>query len=276
MRLVICLAMLLALARPAVAAQLHIFAAGSLLAAFTAMLHEFGAPQGAVAPPVFGPAGLLRARIAAGAPADLFASADLTQPRRIAAARGGLPVIAFAENRLCVVARASLGLTQPDLLDHLLDPHTRLATSTPGADPGGDYAEALFARAEALHPGARAALDAKALRLVGGAHTPLLVPGHGAVAGVFLARRADAMLGYCSSAPAVLREVPGLVSVPVPPALAVRPVYGMVVLSPENTLADRFALFIMSERGQAILARFGFVPVAPPRHAVVPASSVRQ
>src|SRR5579875_1419358 len=121
MRLVACLAVLLAFVRPVMAEPLHILAAGSLSAAFTALLHAFHAPAGAVAAPVYGPAGLLRSRIEAGAPADLFASADLAQPRRIAAERGGLPVMAFAENRMCVVARASLGLTPANLLDRLLD-----------------------------------------------------------------------------------------------------------------------------------------------------------
>jgi molybdate transport system substrate-binding protein len=62
-----------------------------------------------------------------------------------------------------------------------------------------------------------------------------------------------------------MKEVPGLVSVTVPASLSVGPAYGMVVLS-DHPLAAHFALFIMSERGQAILARYGFDPVglAPP------------
>jgi ABC-type molybdate transport system substrate-binding protein len=151
-------------------------------------------------------------------------------------------------------------LTADNLLDRMLDPAVRLATSTPGADPGGDYAWAIFARANAVHPGARAVLEAKALKLVGGPNTPPLVPGHGAVQGVFLANRADIMLGYCSGSGPVMKEVPGLVSVTVPAALSVGSAYGMVVLS-DHPLAARFALFVMSERGQAILARHGFDPV---------------
>ena len=55
--------------------------------------------------------------------------------------------------------------------------------------------------------------------------TPL-VPGHGAVQGIFLADRADVMLGYCSSSEQVMREIPGLVKIPLPPPLAVGPAYG--------------------------------------------------
>ena len=95
----------------------------------------------------------------------------------------------------------------------------RLATSTPGADPGGDYAWAVFARAEAVRPGAQVALESKALKLYGGgAETPLLVPGKGAVEGIFLADRADVAFAYCSGAASVLAEVPGLATVPLPSA----------------------------------------------------------
>ena len=114
-----------------------------------------------------------------------------------------------------------------------------------------------------MHPGAEATLQAKALKLLGGPETPLLVPGHGPVQGIFLAERADAVLVYCSVAAPVMREIPGVVSVALPPALSVGPAYGMIVLS-DQPEAAAFALFVMSEHGQAILQRHGFEPVALP------------
>ena len=239
----------------------RIMAAGSLTDAFADLLTAFAAPAGSIATPVFGPSGSLRQRIEAGEGVDLFASADMAQPRRLAQEGKGWPVVMFARNSLCVLARQPLGLTPDTILARLLDPAVRLATSTPGADPGGDYAWAVFAKAEKLHPGAEAVLQAKALQLVGAPDSKPLVPGHSFVAGVFLAGRADAMMGYCSGSAAVMKEVPGLASVPLPPALSVGPAYGMTVLS-DNLLAARFALFILSETGQAILARDGFTPVA--------------
>lgn len=246
------------LSAPARADGPRIFAAGSLTGAFTEIAKAF--PTAKI---TFGPSGLLRGRIEKGEPADILASADMAQPRRLA--HPGQPVIVFTRNRMCLLGRSALGLTPDTMVDRMLDPAFRLATSTPGADPAGDYALAVFARAEALHPGASAILRAKAMPLVGGPNTPPLVPGHGLVAGVFLADSADAMLGYCSGSPAVMDEVPGLASVAVPPALSVEPAYGMAVLS-DDPLAARFALFVMSEQGQAILQRFGFAPVglAPP------------
>jgi hypothetical protein len=147
------------------------------------------------------------------------------------------------------------------MLERLLDPAVRLATSTPGADPGGDYAFAVFARAEAVRTGARAALEAKALKLYGGgAKTPLPIPGKGAVEGIFLADRADVALSYCSGAPAIVREVPGLAVVPLPAELSVGPSYGMVLLN-TKPVTLRFATFIMSDGGQAVLKAHGFDPV---------------
>ena len=78
-----------------------------------------------------------------------------------------------------------------------------------------------------------------------------------------MADRADIMLGYCSGSAAVMQDVPGLVSVPVPELLSVGPAYGMVVLS-DRPAAARFALFVVSEQGQAILQKFGFEPVGLP------------
>src|SRR5262249_39249376 len=159
---------------------------------------------------------------------DLFASADMGQARRLAIGHPERSVIHFTRNRLCAIARTAVGLTGANMLDRLLDPAVRLATSTPGADPGGDYALAVFPRAEAVRPGARAALEAKAQQLFGGgAKPPALVPGRGEVEGIFLAARADVSLGYCSGAPAIVRELPGLAAVPLPPELSVGPAYGM-------------------------------------------------
>jgi len=246
--------------RAGAAETLLVYAAGSLTGAFTDMVRAFPAQGAEIAPPVFGPSGLLRERIERGEPADILASADMDQPRILAREKAGTPVIMFTRNRLCALGRAGLGLTRDNVLDKLLDPSVRLATSTPRADPGGDYAWAVFARAEAVHPGARAILEAKALQLVGGPNTPPLVPGRGAVQGVFLSNRADVMLGYCSSSGPVMREIPDLSNVILPPALTVGPAYGLIVLS-DRPLAARFALFVLSEEGQAILSRHGFDPI---------------
>jgi molybdate transport system substrate-binding protein len=248
---------------PAASADtLHVAGAGSLATAFSDLLRRFPAGPDTVGTPEFGPSGLMREKIEAGADVDLFASADMAQAERLAAGHPDRFVVNFTRNRLCAVARDGVGLTSANMLDRLLDPAVRLATSTPGADPAGDYAWAVFARADAAHAGARAALEAKALKLYGGgAKTPPLVPGKGALDGIFIADRADVALAYCSGAPEVVAAVPGLTVVPLPAALTVGPAYGMVVLT-TKPVAFRFAAFVMSETGQALLKAHGFDPVA--------------
>jgi ABC-type molybdate transport system substrate-binding protein len=177
-------------------------------------------------------------------------------------------VIHFARNSLCALGRRNLGLTQDNLLDRLLDPAVRIATSTPGSDPLGTYSWEVFARADALKPGARTTLEAKAKKLVGGGEkTPPLVPGKGAVEGIFLSDQADVMLIYCSAVAALQSEIPSLTSIKLPATLAVEPADGMVILD-SKPVALRFVVFVMSEEGQATLRSYGFEPVAsvaPPR-----------
>ena len=207
---------------------LHIYAAGSLTGAFTDMVKAFPAGEGNVAAPVFGPSGVLRDKIERGDHVDVFASADMTQPRALASAHSESSVVMFTRNRLCALGRASVGMT--------IDNTARQAAGSIGAPgnlhprrrSGRRYAWAVFARAEALHPGAQAILQAKAMKLVGGPNSTPLVPGRGAVQGIFLADRADVMLGYCSSSEPVMREIQGLVNVPLPSSLTVGPAYGLI------------------------------------------------
>ena len=238
---------------------LRIYAAGSLAGSFDALLTAFGMPPGAGASPTYGPAGALRERLEHGEAADLFASADMTQPRRLMMEGRGTSVVLFARNRMCAIGRRSLGLTPDNLLSRLLDPRVKLATSTPGSDPGGDYAWAIFRQADQVHPGARAVLEGKAQQLLGHPGAPL-VAGHGMAEGVFLSGRADVLIGYCSGADAVERAVPDLVAVPFPRPLEVSVAYGLILLS-DSPAAARFALFILSDAGQAILAQHRLVPV---------------
>jgi len=240
---------------PAAAQEVRLHAAGSLRAAMTEVAAAFVAAGGPAVAPAFGASGLLRERIAGGEPSDVFASADMGHPATLARERR-LPVVLFARNRLCALARPGLAVTAATLLDRMLDPAVRLATSTPHADPSGDYAFASFARAEAVRPGARAALEAKALQLVGGANSAPPPAGRNAYAWL-LDGQADLALTYCTNAVPAAAELPGATVVQLPEALAVGAEYGLVVLT-ERPGAARLALFILSPEGQMILSRHGF------------------
>ena len=251
-----------ALWAPARADTLKVMGAGSLRAAMTDLLQHFPKQSDEVDTPEFGASGLMRQKIEGGEHADVFASADLEQPHKLAAGHPERLVILFAQNTLCALARPELGLNEANFLDRLLDPAVRIATSTPGSDPLGTYSWEVFARADAVKPGARATLEAKAKKLVGGGEkTPPLVAGKGAVEGIFLSDQADVMLIYCSAVAAVQKEVPTLTSVKLPSALAVQPADGLVILD-SKPVALRFVAFVMSEEGQATLQRHGLEPIA--------------
>ena len=68
---------------------------------------------------------------------------------------------------------------------------------------------------------------------------------------------------YCSGTAATAKEVPGLVSLPVPDALEVHPIYGLAILSDRPEVA-RLALFMLSEKGQAMLSAAGLLALAGP------------
>lgn len=91
----------------ALAEPLHVYAAGSLAGAITDIVKAFPAAEGDVAAPVFGPSGVLREKIEHGDHVDVFASADMTQPRTLASSHSGSSVVMFTRNRLCVLGRVS-------------------------------------------------------------------------------------------------------------------------------------------------------------------------
>jgi ABC-type molybdate transport system substrate-binding protein len=262
MRCILPLLAALLMAGPAAAQEpLRLLAAGSLRAALTEVAQGFREAGGGAVTTVFAPSGLLRERIAAGEAVDVFASANMTHPLAVARDRG-LPVVLFARNRLCALARPGLAVTTDTLLERMLDPALRLGISTPRADPSGDYAVASFARADALRPGAEAALLHKALRLTGGPDSLPPPEGRNLYAWV-IESRADLFLTYCTNAMAAAAELPGARMVQLPEALAVGAEYGLVVPG-ERPGAARLGLFILSPQGQMILARHGFeAPTLP-------------
>jgi len=158
------------LAMPAFASDLVLLhAAGSLRGALTEVAQAFEKSSSLKVQAKFGPSGLLRDEIAGGAKAEVFASANMEHPQALANTKRSGPVVLFARNKLCALVRPGLTVTRETLLDRMLDPQVKLGTSTPKADPSGDYAFEAFRKIEAIRPNARAALESKALQLTGGA-----------------------------------------------------------------------------------------------------------
>lgn len=240
------------------AETLQLYAAGSLKAALGDVAKAYEKASGDAVKTTFGPSGLLRKRIEGGETAHVFASANMKHPKALEEQGKAGPVTLFARNRFCAIAQPELKVTNETLLDVILDEKTRLGTSTPKADPSGDYAWALFEKAEKINPGAFKALDGKALKLTGGPDSAKAPQGRNQYGWVMSQKKADIFLTYCTNAVLAKKEVPDLRIVQVPDELSVGANYGLTVLKGAPAEATKLADFILSPDGQKILGGYGF------------------
>lgn len=247
---------------PVGADEVSVYAAGILRAALT----EVGRTYEATRPGVsmrftFGASGLLKDRLVGGEKADVFASANMAHPQALQAAGKAQGTQRFARNTMCALVRPGLDVTPQNLVQRMVDPAVKLGTSTPKADPSGDYAWKMFERIEQSGvPNALSVLSAKALQLTGGPQSPL-PPANRNVYGVLVAQgAADLFITYCTNAVQAQREEPSLRVVNVPDAINVSADYGVAVLGIPSPAARGFVEFLLAPEGQAVLARHGFSP----------------
>ena len=236
----------------------QVYAAGSLRDALTEIARDHEARTGQKVVLTFAASGLLRERIEQGAPAQVFASADTKHPQRLANQGQWQAPVVFTRNTLCALAQGTVAVTPDTLLSTMLQPQVRLGISTPKADPAGDYAWALFQKADALQAGATARLETKALQLTGGAQSAQAPAGRNTYAWVMEQNRADVFLTYCTNAVAARAEVPSLQVVAVPEALQVGAAYGLTVRAGAPAQAQAFAQAVLQPPAQAVFRRLGF------------------
>jgi molybdate transport system substrate-binding protein len=235
-----------------------VYAAGSLKEAF-AKIADLWVAQGRAAPTfVFGASGLLRQRIELGEPADVLASADTRHPQTLALTGTWQTPTVFTRNVLCALVQPHIEVTPQTLLATLLRSDVRVGTSTPVADPSGDYAFALFHRAEALAPGARAKLESKALQLTGSPQSPTPPNGRGTYAWLMDTNQADIFLTYKTNAVAAQKELPKLRCIDIPTELQVGAAYGLTVRLDAGSEAQDFQKFLIGASAQDVLLKLGF------------------
>ncbi|AVI66459.1 molybdate ABC transporter substrate-binding protein [Shewanella sp. WE21] len=244
------------------AAPIELRAAGSLKAAMSDIIAAYQAQSQMSVVAQYAPSGLLLKRIQEGEKVDIFASANMKHPQALVDSGQGEAVQMFARNQLCAIAQDTVQVTSSTLLDTLLDPKVKVGTSTPKADPAGDYAWAVFAKAEVVKPNAKAALETKALQLTGGPESVKSPKDRNPYGWVMENKQADIFLTYCTNAVLAKKEVPSLQIIDLPQELAVGADYGLLVLQGANTVAKPLAEFILSTKGQAILSSYGFQPPA--------------
>lgn len=236
---------------------LFVFAAASLTDAFEDMAALFEADN----PDVdvvfnFGGSSDLVAQISEGAPADVFASANVRQMENaVASGRiDGEPQI-FAYNRLVLITPAD-NPARIFSLRGLASPGVQWVIASPGV-PIRDYTETLFERLAADPRFGEAYRTAAFANIVSEEQNVRQV-----VAKVALGE-ADAGIVYFSDVTPDLNS--RLRAFPIADRLNTRASYPIAALSdsPNREAAQAFVAFVTSEAGQAVLERWNFIPVQP-------------
>jgi ABC-type molybdate transport system substrate-binding protein len=257
------LVLLIVMMRPASAADLVVYGAGSLREAIGQVATEFGQTHGISVQTQFGPSGRMRERIEKGEHVDLFTSADVGHARKLVEDGRASVMVVFVRNTVCLLSPAKFGATTETMVDKLLAPGVRVGVSPPKIDPLGDYTVRLFGLIDGLRPGSGATLQARAVVLDTPPGAPPPKSGD-TDADAILDGRVDASIVYCSGRDRYLRLLPNATLVQFPPDLRVGPEYGLAVLKDAQPAALSLALAILSPAGQKIMAARGFRPVTLP------------
>ena len=244
---------------------LTLYAAGSLKAALGDVAASYEKIYNTKVTTKFSPSGLLRKAIEGGEKPDVFASANMAHPEKLASGGWGSPVVLFARNQLCALAQPDVEVTTDNLFNTLMDKNIRVGTSTPKADPSGDYAWELFHKADSIKQGSFETLSGKALQLTGGPDSEKAPKGHNQYGWVMREKKADVFLTYCTNAVLARKEVQALNIVRIPEDLSVGADYGILVRNGAPVEAWRLAMYILSPEGQKILKAYGFEAAAIPK-----------
>jgi molybdate transport system substrate-binding protein len=196
----------------------------------------------------------LETRIEQGAQADVFLSADMTNPERLAAAglAGGRPV-PFAGNELTIIVPSGnpAGIRSPADLAHT---GVKVIAAGDGV-PITRYASSAVDRLSS-QPGYPADFAARYRANVASREDNVA-----AVVSKIELGEGDAAMVYATDAKASSR----VAVVDLPPAANVRATYAGVVLrdSSHATAASALLEWLAGPAGQAILAPLGFLPPSP-------------
>lgn len=103
------------------AESLTLYAAGSLKTAMGDIAASYEKAYKTKVSTKFDPSGLLRKAIESGETPDVFASANMAHPEKLASAGWGSPVVLFTRNQLCAMAQPDVKVTTDTLLETMLD-----------------------------------------------------------------------------------------------------------------------------------------------------------
>ncbi len=229
--------------------ELTVFAAASLRNAFDALGPRWTATSGLTPISSFDASSALRAQIEEGAPADVFASADVANVERLLDAGLAQDPVAFACNQLTIIVPAGNPAGVTDAADLAREGITIIA-----AGP-----EVPITRYAARLTENLGIADGYAANVVSEEDNVA------AVRAKIEAGEGDAAIVYVTDA---IASGDAVVQIPVPAEANVPATYAAAVItaSDQPVEAGDFLAFLTSEVGQSGLAAFGFLP-APARPA---------
>jgi molybdate transport system substrate-binding protein len=237
------------------AADLRVFVAGSLREVMPAVAAEYEKASGVHANITIGRSTDLRQQIERGNSADIFVSATMDDMAALVKSGKLRTNEVLARNEFCLMAAPGIKLVSDRLVEIMIDPGIKLGTSTPNTDPAGDYAWELFRNLEKIHPGAYAALDAKAIRLLG--PRPIRAESALPFPGIFERRQADVFVSYCSNGVATARALKGVTFERFPELINVAAIYGIGISKTAPPEANAFVGYAVGIKGRRIFARYG-------------------
>ena len=164
----------------------------------------------------------------------------------------------FARNQLCAIVHPEGDVKTDNLPETLLDKKIRVGTSTPKADPSGDYAWELFKKAAKIKAGSFITLSEKALQPIGGPNSVKAPEDRNQYGWMMGEKKAEIFLTCCTNAVLAQKETPGFKIVRIPEQLAFGADYGLLVKKESPGEARRPAKYILSTSGQKILKEYGF------------------
>ena len=233
--------------------EITVAAAASLQEALTAAAGRYGLSHPTVSVRLtFGASSALRTQIEQGAPVDVFASADTSNPQQLV--EGGLaaaPVTAIARNALVIVVPQATTATVATPLD-LARSGVKVIAAGPEV-PITKYAAQLLANL-AHQPGYPADFAQRVA-----ANTVSREDNVRAIVAKVALGEGDAGIVYVTDARAAKVR-----SVEIPPGANVVATYGAVVVKASSHPADAGAFldWLAGPDGQAELQRFGFLPAS--------------
>jgi molybdate transport system substrate-binding protein len=241
---------------PAVHGQrrsLTVAAASDLQAVFPHLVSGFERASGMKVTVTFGSSGSFFAQIQNGAPYDLYFSADIDYPRRLAASGYADPttLYEYATGRIVLWTRKDSGIDVKRGLSVLRDASVRrVAIANPTVAPYGRAAVAAL-RSEKLYDAVRAKLVqgdniAQTAQLADSGNADVAILGH------------SLALGAALAASGTFVEIPASAHPPIEQGAIV------VTASKHRAAAERFLAYVKGAEAKAMLRKHGFTTPAAP------------